>query len=195
MPQDLTKDKSALVQVMAWCSQPASHYPNQYWQSSVTSYGITRPQWVNYREASRVEGVPLHDIEFGLLQHECIIAFWEFIIKSSRPSDVYMRQRIWSTVVQIIVCRLVGAKPLSEVLNQCWNIVDLNLRNRLQWNLKRISYIFIQANAFENAVWEMVAILSWPQCVDWSLLNQVALGYVQAPCIEGSLPNMTWYRF
>ena len=29
----------------------------------------------------------------------------------------------------------------------------------------QISYIFIQENAFENVVWEMVAILFQPQCV------------------------------
>ena len=29
MPQDLTDDKSALVQVMAWCRQATSHYLNQ----------------------------------------------------------------------------------------------------------------------------------------------------------------------
>ena len=39
------------------------------------------------------------------------------------------------------------------------------MRNKLQWNLKLNSYIFIQENAFENVVWKMVAILSWPQCV------------------------------
>ena len=27
-------------------------------------------------------------------------------------------------------------------------------------------YIFIQANAFENVVWKMAAILFWPQCVN-----------------------------
>ena len=58
----------------------------------------------------------------------------------------------------------------SHYLNQCWNIVNLNLRNKLQWNLKRNSYIFIQENTFENAVCEMAAILSRPQCVQqWRL--------------------------
>ena len=37
--------------------------------------------------------------------------------------------------------------------------------NKLRWNLKRNSYIFIQENAFENIVCEMAAILSRPQCV------------------------------
>ena len=48
MPRDLTTDKSALVQVMAWCHQAASHYLGQCWSRSMLPYGITRPQWVNY---------------------------------------------------------------------------------------------------------------------------------------------------
>ena len=47
MPQDLTDDKSRLVQVMAWCHQATSHYLSQCWLSSLSPYDITRPQWVN----------------------------------------------------------------------------------------------------------------------------------------------------
>ena len=47
MAQDLTDDKSTLVQVMAWCRQAASHYLNQCWPRSPMPYGVTRPQWVN----------------------------------------------------------------------------------------------------------------------------------------------------
>ena len=43
MPQNLTDEKSTLVQVMAWCCQAASHYLNQCWPRSVSPYGITRP--------------------------------------------------------------------------------------------------------------------------------------------------------
>ena len=61
------------------------------------------------------------------------------------------------TLVQIMACRLAGAKPLSEpMLEYCYS----NLRNTLQWNCKRI-----QENAFENVVCEMASILSRPQCV------------------------------
>ena len=49
MPQDLTDDKSTLVQVMAWCLQATSHYLKQCWPRSPTLYGVTRPQWVNMR--------------------------------------------------------------------------------------------------------------------------------------------------
>ena len=47
MPQDLSDDKSTLVQVMACCRQATSHYLNQRWPRSPTPYGVTRPQWFN----------------------------------------------------------------------------------------------------------------------------------------------------
>ena len=46
MPQDLTDDKSIVVQVMAWCRQAASHYLSQCWPRSMSPTGIIRPQWV-----------------------------------------------------------------------------------------------------------------------------------------------------
>ena len=51
----------------------------------------------------------------------------------------------------------------SHYLNQCWNIVNWTLGNKLQWNFNRNSNIFIQQNAFENVVCKMVSILSWPR--------------------------------
>ena len=47
MPQDLTDDRSTLVQVMAWCRQATSHYLSQCWPRSMSPNGVTRPQWVN----------------------------------------------------------------------------------------------------------------------------------------------------
>ena len=44
MPQDLTDDKSTLVQVMAWCLQASSHYLSQCWPRSLLPNGVTRPQ-------------------------------------------------------------------------------------------------------------------------------------------------------
>ena len=60
----------------------------------------------------------------------------------------------------------------SNDLNQCWNIVNSNIRNKFQWNLKRNFYIFIHENEFEN-VCEMAAILSRPQCVNSSRRRNV----------------------
>ena len=57
-------------------------------------------------------------------------------VNSLRPSDAYMRQllnhhwfRQW----------LVAWSAPSHYLNQWWNIVNSNLRNKLQWNLKQNS--------------------------------------------------------
>ena len=63
---------------------------------------------------------------------------------------------------------LVAWMAPSHYLNHCWNIVNWTLRNKLRWNFNRNSNIFIQENAFENVVCEMVAILSRPQCVNSS---------------------------
>ena len=42
-------------------------------------------------------------------------------VKSSLPSAAYMRQWIGLALVQILVYRLIGAKPLSEaMLEYCW---------------------------------------------------------------------------
>ena len=46
LSRDLTHDKSALVEVMAWIPQAISHYLSLCWPSSVLplAYGITKPQ-------------------------------------------------------------------------------------------------------------------------------------------------------
>ena len=76
----------------------------------------------------------------------------------------------WGRVTRICVSKITiigpdnGLLP-SHYLNQCWNIVDWTLGNKLKWNLNQNSNIFIQANAFENVIWKMVAYLCCPQCV------------------------------
>ena len=53
----------------------------------------------------------------------------------------------------------------NHYLNQCWNIVNWTLSNKILWILNRNSYIFIHKNAVENVFCEMVVFLSRPQCV------------------------------
>ena len=45
-PQNLTNEKSTLVQLMAWSCQATSHYLSQSWPRSISPYGVTRPQCV-----------------------------------------------------------------------------------------------------------------------------------------------------
>ena len=92
-----------------------------------------------------------------------IIFCFQDSLNSLRPSDTYMRQRCnhhWFRQW------LVAWSAPSHYLNQCSNIVNWTLRNNLQWNLNRISFIFIQENVFENVVCKMAIISSRPQCVN-----------------------------
>ena len=56
---------------------------------------------------------------------------------------------------------LVACLVPSHYLNQSWIIVNLTLRNKLQWNSNRNTKRFIHENTFGNVVCEMVAMLSW----------------------------------
>ena len=73
----------------------------------------------------------------------------------------------WVRVTHLCVSELTiigsanGLSP-SHYMYQCWNNVNSNLRNKLQWNLKRNSCIFVQENAFEYVVCEIASILSRP---------------------------------
>ena len=73
----------------------------------------------------------------------------------------------WGRVTHIFVGNLtIIGSDNGLALNQCWNIVNWTLRNKLQWNSNWNCIIFIQENALENVVWEMASILSRPQCVN-----------------------------
>ena len=54
------------------------------------------------------------------LVHDGLAATKQEVIQSMRPSDAYMRRRPRASLVQIMACRLSGAKPLSEsMLDYC----------------------------------------------------------------------------
>ena len=85
--------------------------------------------------------------------------------------------------------------PWISFLKKCGNHVNWTLRNKVQWNLNRNSYIFIQENPFENGVWKMASILSRPQCVNqliaawwWHQASWQTLGHVMAWCLLGAKP-------
>ena len=48
-----------------------------------------------------------------------------------------------------------------------WTNAGILLIQTLGTNFCKIHTFFIQENAFENVICEMVAILSWPQCVKY----------------------------
>ena len=92
----------------------------------------------------------------------CYETFRTKRINSLRPGEAYMRQctnHYWFRW-----CLVAWSAP-SHYVNQCWNIVNWTLGNKLQCNLNKNLYIFIHENAFENVICKMVSILSRPQCV------------------------------
>ena len=62
---------------------------------------------------------------------------------------------------QIMACRLIGGKPLS---NQYWVIGNWTLRNKVQWNINHNTF-FNHENWFEHVVYKVTAILFRHQCV------------------------------
>ena len=84
---------------------------------------------------------------------------------SLMPSDAYMCQK---TNHHWFRQWLVAWPAPSHYLNQCWNIVNWTLINKLQWNLNWNSNISTQENEFENVVWKMTAI-----CLGLNVLTNV----------------------
>ena len=92
------------------------------------------------------------------------IDVWTTAFNSLRLSDACMRHQPSPSFVQVMACRLIGTKPLSEPM--LYLIVNCTIRNKRQSNCIKISKIFIQENGFENVVWKMLSILSLSQCVN-----------------------------
>ena len=141
---------STLVQVMTKCCQATRHYLNQCWLL------ISEILWHSYK--NHFPG-NTHDIN---LQY----GFPKLHFNSLGPSDAYMRLYNIPTLVQIMACRLFGAKPLFEpMLPYC----QLDPKEQTSTETKTLTEIHISSlkkNAFENVVCEISAILSRPQCVN-----------------------------
>ena len=93
--------KSRLIQVMTWRQCDAKPLPETFMIRAIDAYTRpTRPQCVSNRVS----------LLLPLL----------LFINSSPPSTAYMRQLTGSSLVQVMACRLFGAKPLSEpILEYC----------------------------------------------------------------------------
>ena len=110
-------DKSALVQVMAWCCQAPSHCPSQWWPRSMSlKYGVTGPQWVKVYHFFRIT---ILDIMLGTNRN----SLW--------PSEDIWWQRSGSTLAKVIDGVLPdGTKPLPEPMlsHHQWGCMVCTLR-------------------------------------------------------------------
>ena len=93
-------------------------------------------------------------------------------LDSLRPSD--MR---WQPGHQWFRWGLAARLAPGHCRTQCLKFI-IGLLGRFQWNIDR-TYIFIEANAFENVFDRTAAVLSRPRCVKYSRsMPFVALWYV-----------------
>ena len=83
-------------------------------------------------------------------------------VNSSPHSAAYVRRWIGSALLQIMVCRLIGTKPLSgQTFRYSQELSPGPLvYKKLQWNFNQNRKLFIRGNASEYIVCEMTAILS-----------------------------------
>ena len=82
-------------------------------------------------------------ITYSCLRCLLLTPKFSYDVNSLRPSNAYTHQHInrhWFRYW------LVSWPTSSHYLNQCCNIVNWNLGNKLQWNPNHNSYIFIQGN-------------------------------------------------
>ena len=78
-----------------------------------------------------------------------IISLCHSVVNSSSPCAAYIHQWSGSTLVQVLACRLYGAKPLPEpMLAYC----QLDSWEQISVKFESEFYYFIQENAFEIVV-------------------------------------------
>ena len=119
-------------------------------------------------------------MEHGVCQPFLKFAYWVTAFWFRWPDYLYHIR------FQISSWYSMGRWKIYEIyLNQCWNIVNSNLKNELRCNIKRNSCIFIQENVFENVVCEMASILSRPRCVNSSAVGNKRELDIRYPCKLG----------
>ena len=90
----------------------------------------------------------------------------------------------WGRVTHICISKLTiigsdnGLLVPSHYLNQCRDIVNWSLTNKLQWNCNWNSYICIQENPFGNVVWKIASILSRPHVLIYTNCNRGISGFL-----------------
>ena len=133
MPQNTFKDKSMLVQLMAWCRQATSHYLSQCWPRSVSPYAITKPQWVSIGPRSPPCGPPWHQPPCRLTswlarahfsdQFSITIHIWYFISLSLSPQLGYHYE--FSPYAALPCAQLSSHQSISFIKRAKWNFWEI----------------------------------------------------------------------
>ena len=98
-------------------------------------------------------------------------------LNSSPPSAPHLRQWTGSTLVQIMACRL--SAP-SHYLDQCWNIFNWTLRNKLKWNLNQNTKLSIHEITFVSPAPPALVIFCY-KCTCSTVMGPINLFRFLAP--------------
>ena len=171
MPEDLTDDKSTLVQVMAWCRQAPSHYLSQCWPRSISPNGVTRPQWIN------------------LTHMNCNSQVWTgwYFLSACKvlPLGPLLPTKISQTTIQFNtwISNLIHVKLWDIITHPCPNFKDSLLQVRA-WMSNHIP--------IENHIWNYLSMsvkegpcewcpLTTGHVVPWSQSHETS---VQCVCVD-----------
>ena len=133
--------RSTLAQIKAWCHQATSHYLCHCWPTSMSSYGIIRPQWLNtWSAANFCEN--LSPISNDVIWTTKVMQnHWNtrtlgrkyMYLNSTWPGNVVCRHRSINAC-QVMSCY--GTKPLLEPIftYHHWSSVSLTKTNINLWN-------------------------------------------------------------
>ena len=167
MPLDLTDDKSALVQVMAWCRQATSHYLSQCWPICMLPNGVTRPQWVkDWQPYMEIWGGPNLQMSYsdlthwGRVTHICVNK--PTIIGSDNGLSPGLCQAILGTnVVRLLIGTLVT--HLNEIVSEIhtFSFKKMHLKmSSAKWRQLCLGLNWFKYTRIVNLV--MAAMVTWP---------------------------------
>ena len=152
----------------------------------VNDQTITNVIWTSLRPGDIYVFVNIRNLSFYL--YFCLLCLSSFKPKPMLQKMVVVSDELWllyqirpgKWIANILLHRLIANSFnsfFSKVVKQSnlfvWNIINWAPRNKLQWNFNKNSYIFIQEYPFQNVVWKMAAILSWPH---WGLVTPYGVG-------------------
>ena len=141
--------------------------------------------WINNGEAGdlrRNRAHWRHCNVFSLLPHLVGIVF----ISSLRPSDAYMRQFNMPTLVEIMACRLFGAKPLSEpMLPYCQLDPKEHIFNEILTKIPKFS--------FKKILLKMSTTKWLPFCLGLNVLKPIGSFISKMSCARVAVVSRVLY--
>ena len=149
------------MQVMAWCCQTTSHYLSQCGISSVTPYGITRPQGINTLRPRRNEQHFADDIFKHIFFNENVGILIKISLKFVRKGPISNIPAL----VQIMAWHCSGNEPLSELmmisLPMHISVRGLNeLNNWVSWWCCSLETLYLCIKLFKCNKY-LVSTVSW----------------------------------